>query len=163
MGKGSIAKIAAALAIISVYIYLFGIVGTIDSLDSNLAEQYPENTAESFETTPKEEEAVPVIATTTTEASRTERVVYTYSTELNVVNGKKPSLADYTATEPILVVTQELTAPAAATTTTPPDFELNEEDVDYTLPPKTTTTTAAETTTTTTPVTVLTPACHNHN
>lgn len=150
MGKGSIAKIAAALAIISVYIYLFGIVGTIDSLDSNLAEQMSENTAQTFETTepPQPDDAVPVIAATTTAAPRPEKVIYTYSTQLNVANGKKPSLADYTATEAILVVTQEMTA-AAATTTVPADFELSEDDVDYTTPVKTTTTTAAATTTTT--------------
>ncbi|MBQ8903926.1 MAG: hypothetical protein IJY73_06520, partial [Oscillospiraceae bacterium] len=140
MGKGSIAKIAAALAIISVYIYLFGIVGTIDSLDSNLAEQMPENPSETFETTepPDSDDAVQVMATTTA-ATRPEKVIYTYSTELNVANGKKPSLADYTATEPILVVTQQATA-AAATTTVPADFELGEDDVDYTTPVKTTTT-----------------------
>ena len=112
-------------------------MGTIDSLDSNLAEQNPQDTAQTFETTePPTEDAVPVIATTTA-ATRPEKVVYTYSTELNVANGKKPSLADYTATQPILVVTQEMTAPAATTTTTP-DFQLNSEDVDYTTPPKTT-------------------------
>ena len=36
MGKGSLAKIAVALAIISVYIYLFGIMGTINSLETNM-------------------------------------------------------------------------------------------------------------------------------
>ncbi len=156
MGKGSLAKIAAALAIISVYVYLFGIMGSIESLETNLSDE-PAETDEADET-PEETEAP--VSETTTAAVGTERVIYTYSTELNVVNGKKPSLADYTATEALLIVTEDVAAAAQATTTPEEDFSFEEEDFDFTTTKITTTapvttTTAATTTSLTTAATQI--------
>ena len=149
MGKGSLAKIAVALAIISVYIYLFDIMGTINSLETNM----PDNN-DITEEEPVEKPEV-TTAVTTTAVSGTEKVIYTYKTELNVLNGKKPSLADYTATEALLIAGNEVHAAAPVTTTTPADdFTFEEDDFDYTTPKRTTTTpqttTVPETTTTTT-------------
>lgn len=147
MGKGSLARIAAALAIISVYIFLFGITGTIDSLaDSIPAEEQPPKPTEL--TTPPVTTTPPPVSETTSPTE--ERTVYTYATTINVQNGRKPSLADYTATEPLLIVPErtesETTAAAdqpdivldasafqteATTTTAPP--------VTTTAPPTTTT------------------------
>ncbi|MDE7233582.1 MAG: hypothetical protein K2N29_00800, partial [Ruminiclostridium sp.] len=73
MGKGSLARIAAALAIISVYIFLFGITGTIDSLADSIpvAEQTPKPTelTEPPVTTPP--------PATETKSPDEERTVYT--------------------------------------------------------------------------------------
>lgn len=164
MGKGSLAKIAAALAIISVYVYLFGIMGKIESLETNLPDDSAEaeNTDVTADEAPENTEA-PVSDTTT--AAVTERVIYTYSTELNVVNGKKPSLADYTATEPLLVVAEDVAGATKATTTTPQeDLSFAEEDFDFTTTkatttaPVTTTTTAATTSLTTAATQIITVA-----
>lgn len=139
MGKGSLAKIAAALAIISVYIYLFGIMGSIESLDSNISEEFKdtEETAPVINEIPTETTAA---TEATTSSPSTQRIVYTYSTEINVLNGKKPSLADYTATEALMIVTENVAA-AAPVTTTIADFVMNESDFDYTTPVIVTTTT----------------------
>ena len=158
MGKGSLAKIAAALAIISVYIYLFGIMGQIESLDSNISEELEKNSeGDALPTVNEVTEETEAAETTTSAVSsdETERVVYTYATEINVINGKKPSLADYTATEALMVISENLAAAAAptTTTTTPADFVLEEDDFDYTTPVIVTT---KATTTTTAPVTTTT-------
>lgn len=150
MGKGSLAKIAAALAIISVYIYLFGIMGSIDSLEANITEELEKQEEETKAVMNEVPAVTSTTAETTTLAPETDRIVYTYSTEINVLNGKKPSLADYTATEALMVITENVAA-AAPVTTTKADFVMNEEDFSYTTPKivvSTTTTTKAETTTT---------------
>lgn len=166
MGKGSLAKISAALAIISLYVYLFGIMGTVESLDESIPEEQ-RKPVETISTT------APISETTTApeEEMLTERAVYTYATQLNVANGKKPGLNDYTATEAMLLVTEEPAAAASKTSKSTNDFAMEAEDFDYTTPlrtteitttttpPETTTaaqTTAAATTTTTTPVPVTT-------
>lgn len=150
MGKGSLAKIAAALAIISVYLFLFGITGTIDSLEESMpgAKQTPE---------PTELTAPPVTAPpTATEppgatGANEERTVYTYVTTINVRNGRKPSLADYTATETLLIVPEESETRTAAADR--PDIVLDESafatEATTTTAPPATTTTAPPTTTTT--------------
>lgn len=117
----------------------------------------PKDTVETEEAETTEE---PPITEAVTETSETEavsdKVIYTYSTELNVVNGKKPSLADYTATEPLLIIAEQSVAAAPKPETTA-DFEFDDEDFDYTTPIKTTTTPATTTTTaaTTAPVTTV--------
>lgn len=114
---------------------------------------------EEAETTEEPPITEAVTETEATEAA-TDRVIYTYSTELNVVNGKKPSLADYTATEPLLIIAEQSVAAAPSPETTA-DFEFDDEDFDYTTPIKTTTTPATTTTTaatTTSVTTVLTSA-----
>jgi len=156
MGKGSLAKIAAALAIISVYIYLFGIMGSIDSLEMNISEEL-EKQEETKAVMNELSESTTTTAQTTTQVPETERMVYTYSTEINVLNGKKPSLADYTATEALMVITENIAAAAPVTTTTA-DFVMNEDDFDYTTTRRTTTTTAATTAATTTAKTTTTAA-----
>ena len=79
--------------------------------------------------------------------------VYTYATELNVANARKPSLADYTRTETMLLIPSEEETTVAATTTKPADFVLSGDDIDYTVPK---TTTAAPTPEVTTAETVAT-------
>lgn len=141
MGKGSLGRIAVALGIICVYVYLFGIMGNIESLESNMPP--PEETVEEVMAD------IPEATTTSaTEPAETEMTVFTYLTELNVVNKKKPSLADYTATEAVMII-EDTEAPAAAVTTSD-DLSFNEDDFDYTTPLKTTApaTTATEATTT---------------
>ncbi len=157
MGKGSLAKIAAALAIISVYIYLFGIMGTINSLESNIPVEEAVETEETEEAEEVMAELPSEITTTTTAetaAPEKEKPVFTYKTELNVANGKKPYLADYTATEPLMII--EDIVPAAAVTTATDDFSFGVEDFNYTITKKTTTEATTPATTTTT--TVLTTA-----
>lgn len=154
MGKGSLAKISAALAIISLYVYLFGVMGTVESLDDSIPDDQRQpvqtiSTSATPETTP-----VPVTA-----AAETTRAVYVYDTQLNVVNAKKPSLADYTATEAMLLVTAESAAALAAPKQTDNDYVMEADDFDYTTPLRTTaaiTTTTEETTTTTTTTAVTT-------
>ncbi|MBP3855681.1 MAG: SpoIID/LytB domain-containing protein [Ruminiclostridium sp.] len=86
--------------------------------------------------------------------------VYTYATELNVMNAKKPSLADYTRTETMLLVpSEEETTTVPVTTTEPADFIMSGDDLDYTVPVTTTTAPAPETTAATTvPETTAAPA-----
>ncbi len=146
MGKGSLAKISAALAIISLYVYLFGIMGTVESLDESIPEEQ-RKPVETVSTT------APVSETTTApEVMLTERAVYTYATQLNVVNGKKPGLNDYTATEAMLLVTEEPAAAISKAAKSTNDFEMEADDFDYTTPLRTTqitnTTTPPETTAT---------------
>ena len=150
--KGSAARIAAALAIISLYVFLFGIMGTIDSIDISIS---AEDTAETGQT----EEAVTVPAVTSA-VDENGRAIYTYATEINVVNGKKPSLADYTMTEEQLIISDTTTTTAA---TTPDDFVMDPEDFDYTTPkktsaPQTAAPETAATTSQTTPVSTETEA-----
>ena len=149
MGKGSLARIAAALAIISVYIFLFGITGTIDSLADSIpvTEQTPKPT-ELTTTTPAVTTPPPEAETTSPDE---ERIVYTYATTINVQNGRKPSLADYTATEALLIIPERTETETAAADN--PDIVLDEsafqtEATTTTAPPVTTTTTAPPTTTT---------------
>lgn len=154
MGKGSLAKISAALAIISLYVYLFGIMGTVESLDESIPEEQ-RKPVETISTT------APVSETTTApeEEMLTERVVYTYATQLNVLNGKKPGLNDYTATEAMLLVTEEPAAAVSKASKTTNDYELDAEDFDYTTPLRTTeitTTTVPPETTTSAQTSVIT-------
>ncbi|MBQ8614213.1 MAG: SpoIID/LytB domain-containing protein [Ruminiclostridium sp.] len=122
-------------------------MGRIESLETNMPEEAGTEKAEDIPEEPSQTEAS---TTTSAPSTETERVIYTYSTELNVVNGKKPSLADYTATEAMLIVEeQHLAAPAATTTTPEDDFSFDEDDFDYTTPKKTTTTPATTTAATT--------------
>ena len=125
--KGSAARIAAALAIISLYVFLFGIMGTIDSIDISIS---AEDTAPQIQQT---DEAVTVPAVTSA-VDENGRAIYTYATKINVVNGKKPSLGDYTMTEEMLIISDAVTTTAA---TSPDDFVMEPEDFDYTTPKKT--------------------------
>ncbi len=71
--------------------------------------------------------------------------VYTYATELNVANARKPSLADYTRTETMLLMPAEDETTKPAVTTAPADFVMSGDDLDYTVPVTTTTAPAPET------------------
>lgn len=127
-------------------------MGRIESLEANMPEE-----TERAEDAPEESAETEASTVTSVSPAETERVMYTYSTELNVVNGKKPSLADYTATEALLIVEEGYAAASATVTTTPEDdFFFDEDDFNYTTPKKTTTTPAE--TTTTAATTTLTPA-----
>lgn len=125
--KGSAARIAAALAIISLYVFFFGIMGTIDSIDMSIS-------AEDTAPQPQQTEVAVTVPAVTSAVDENGRAIYTYATEINVKNGKKPSLGDYTMTEEMLIISDTTTSTAA---TSPDDFVMEPEDFDYTTPKKT--------------------------
>ncbi len=138
-------RLIVAFLIISIYIYLFGIMGKIESIDVSIS-------AETEEEIPLEveNEDYGYSPAVTSAVDENGRAVYTYATELNVINAKKPSLADYTGTEPQLIIPVE--TKETTETTDPDDFTFEDEDFDYTTPLKTTAP-PTETSTTTTTVT----------
>ncbi|MCR4780020.1 MAG: SpoIID/LytB domain-containing protein [Ruminiclostridium sp.] len=143
-------KIIISLAIISLYVFLFGIMQTVDSIDSNI------EAATAAATAPLRM-AAPAVTTGVDESGR---AVYTYATDLNVVNARKPGLADYSRTETaLLILPEDAATTTAAETTAPADFVFSSDDLDFTLPPATTSApaTAADTTTTTTADTTTEP------
>ncbi|MCM1335202.1 MAG: SpoIID/LytB domain-containing protein [Bacteroides sp.] len=146
MGKGSLARVAAALAIISIYLFLFGITGRIDSLAESIPEERRSSATEPIQaaelTAPPDDQP---IATTTAPAE--ERTVYTYATTINVKNGKKPSLADYTATEALLIVPESLSAAPAASETADVVLDASSFVTEATTTTRATTTTTPPTTT----------------
>ena len=102
--------------IICLYVFLFGIMGTIDSINVSIgAEETPET---------------PVLTApaVTSNVNEEGMAVYTYATEINVINAKKPVLADYTNTETMLLIPDETAATSATTTTSPVDFEMAFDD-----------------------------------
>lgn len=110
--------------IICLYVYLFGIMGTIESIDASMGT----DTA-----------SVPVSAPAVTSGVNEEGMVaYTYATEINVINAKKPSLVDYTNTETALLIPETDSFTVQSTTTAEPDYVLDDSDFDYTLPVTTT-------------------------
>lgn len=127
MGKASALKLALAFAISGLYIFFFGIMGTIESIETNMG-------AEATSVSTTTEFKAPAVTSIVEEDGN---IIYTYATEINVANGKKPSLGDYTRTEEILIIE----TPASTTTekTTVPDFVMSEEDFDYSTPTKATT------------------------
>lgn len=138
MEKSSIVKMIISLAIISLYVFLFGIMQTVDSIDSSI------ETAEAA-VTAAPRMAAPAVTTGVDESGR---AVYTYATDLVVVNARKPGLADYSRPETaLLIVDEETTTTSAAETTVPVDYVFSGDDLDYTVPVTTTTTAAPETTT----------------
>jgi stage II sporulation protein D len=143
-GKGSLIKIAISLIIICLYIFLFGIMGTVESIDSSLGTEEP-----GAET----RIAAPAVAS---EINEEGMAIYTYATELMVMNAQKPRLVDYTRTETMLLIPDEDTT-TTTTVTQAADFVVSGDDLDYTVPITTTTPapveaseTPAETTTPTT-------------
>ena len=126
--------------IICIYIFLFGIMQTVESIDVSLGTEKPE---------PETRISAPAVTSGVDEEGK---AVYTYATELVVLNAQKPRLADYTRTETMLLIPDEDTT----VTTTPAqtaDFVMSGDDLDYTVPKTTTTTAPAETTETTTAAT----------
>ncbi len=129
-------------------------MGTIESIDVSIDAQ-----AENVSV------PAPVSAPAVTSGVNEEGMaVYTYATELNVMNGYKPSLADYTRTETMLLIPGDDDTTASVTTTTEAaDFIMSGDDLDYTVPVTTTTapppeTTAPPETTTVPPETTTTAA-----
>ncbi|MBQ3843323.1 MAG: SpoIID/LytB domain-containing protein [Ruminiclostridium sp.] len=144
--KGSVIKITIALMIICLYVFLFGIMGTIDSIDVSIEAEAP----------PSE---IKISAPAVTSGVNEEGMaVYTYATRLNVVNAKKPGLADYTRTETMLLIPSEDDTTGAVTTavTDTADFVMSGDDLNYTVP-VTTTTTAPVTEATTEATTTVPP------
>ena len=141
--------------IICLYVFLFGIMGTIESIDVSIEAEAP----------PAE---IKISAPAVTSGVNEEGMaVYTYATRLNVVNAKKPGLADYTKTETMLLIPSEDDTTGAVTTAPDnADFVMSGDDLNYTVPVTTTTaapvtettteaaTTVPETTTTAVPTTV---------
>ena len=140
MEKGSIVKIIISLAIISLYVFLFGIMQTVESIDVSI------EAATAAESAEVRLAAAPAVTTGVNEEGR---AYFTYATELNVANARKPKLADYSRTETALLIMPEETSATTTETTVPPDYVFEKEDLDYTIPVTTTTTTAPETVTTT--------------
>lgn len=136
MEKGSMIKIIISLAIISLYVFLFGIMQTVESIDVSI-----EAAAETAQT----EVRLAAAPAVTTGVNEEGRAFYTYATELNVANAKKPKLADYSRTETALLILPEETQATTVETTVPPDYVFEKEDLDYTIPVTTTTTAAPET------------------
>lgn len=133
--------------IISLYVFLFGIMGTIDSIDVSIGAEE--------ETKPAEIKiAAPAVTSAVNEDGM---AVYTYATRLNVYNAHKPMLADYTRTETMLLIPSEDDTTSAVTTaaTESADFVMSGDDLNYTVP--VTTTTAAPETETTTEATTTVP------
>ena len=153
-------RLIVAFLIISIYVYFFGIMGKIESIDVSIS-------AETEEEIPLEveNEDYGYSPAVTSAVDENGRAVYTYATELNVINARKPSLADYTGTETQLIIPVETKETTAATE--PDDFTFEDEDFDYTTPlkttapPETTTTkatTTSKSTTTETRAPVTTPS-----
>lgn len=135
-------RLILAFSIMSIYIFLFGIMENIESLDVSISAETEEMVLEI-----EDEDYSPAVTSVVDENGR---AVYTYATELNVINPRKPGLGDYTGTEARLIVPLE-TKETTVVTTEPADFSFDDEDFDYTTPAKTTTsatTLALETTTT---------------
>jgi len=134
VGKGALIKIIISLLIISLYVFLFGIMQTIESIDSSI---------EAVTETAEIRHAAPAVTTGVNEEGM---AVYTYATELVVANARKPRLADYSRTETALLILPEETQATTMETTVPPDFEFEKEDLDYVITSTTTTTPPPETT-----------------
>ncbi|MBO6302831.1 MAG: SpoIID/LytB domain-containing protein [Ruminiclostridium sp.] len=131
--------------------FLFGIMGTIESIDVSLG-------IEAAAVAEEKAEPAPAVTSGVDEYGM---AVYTYATELNVANGRKPSLADYTRTETVLLIPSEEETTKPATTTAPADYVMSGDDLDYTVPVTTTTVpqtevSSEETTTTAPPETTTT-------
>ncbi|MBO6232331.1 MAG: SpoIID/LytB domain-containing protein [Ruminiclostridium sp.] len=133
-------------------------MGTIESIDSSLG---TENEM------PETRIAAPAVTSVVNEEGM---AVYTYATELMVLNAQKPGLADYTRTETMLLIPSEEDTTSTTTATQAADFVMSGDDLDYTVPlttttpapvetPETTaaTTTAVETTAATTAATTTAP------
>lgn len=155
-------RLITAFLIISIYVYFFGIMGKIESIDVSISAETDEEI--SLEVEDEDYGYSPAVTSAVDENGR---AVYTYATELNVINARKPSLADYTGTETQLIIPVETKETTAATE--PDDFTFEDEDFDYTTPLKTQapvtekTTTKAKTTTSKStkeevPVTEVTPS-----
>lgn len=131
--------------------FLFGIMGTIDSIDVSIG----------AEEAPPEEIKISAPAVTSA-VNEDGMAVYTYATRLNVYNARKPMLADYTRTETMLLIPSEDDTTNAVTTaaTESADFVMSGDDLNYTVPATTTTAapvteTTAEATTTVPPATTV--------
>lgn len=136
-------RLIVAFLIISIYVYFFGIMGKIESIDVSISAETEEDIPLEIEN-----EDYGYSPAVTSAVDENGRAIYTYATELNVINAKKPSLADYTGTETQLIIPVETKETTAATE--PDDFTFEDEDFDYTTPFKTTppeTTTTKSTTT----------------
>ncbi len=132
--KGSIIKIIISLFIISLYVFLFGIMQTVESINMSIETADAENSGQ---------QAAPAVTSGVNEEGM---AVYTYTTELNVLSAKKPRLADYSRTETMLLMPEEADVTKAETTTVPADFVMQGDDLDYTVPLTSATTTPPETT-----------------
>ncbi|MBQ9483120.1 MAG: SpoIID/LytB domain-containing protein [Ruminiclostridium sp.] len=109
---------------------------TVESIDVSLGVEKNE---------PETRVAAPAVTSGVDEEGK---AVYTYSTELVVLNAQKPRLADYTRTETMLLIPDEDTT-VTTTTAQTADFVMSGDDLDYTVPKTTTTTAPPETTETT--------------
>lgn len=108
-------------------------MGRIDSIDASIEAEAVDEVAAV---------AAPAVTSGVNEEGM---AVYTYVTELKVANARKPSLADYTCTETMLLIPSEDETTAPVTTAPDADFVMSGDDLDYTVPVTTTTTPAPDT------------------
>lgn len=145
MRKSSFIKLTVALVITLAYVYLFGVVGTVDSVPQLLEEEITTTTGEATTTTTTEKESVEDAAQVTGDT-----VTFPSYTSLDVSNPVKPFVLNQAVTYPAGYTEPpiETTSPTeeSSTTTTSQEHDYVIDDSDYEV----TTTTTAETTTTTT-------------
>ena len=156
MRKAAFIKITVSLLITLTYVYLFGVVGTVESMPQMLEEETTSSTAD--------DTAAAVTTTTSAEPAPEQTggaVTFPSYTSLDVSNPDKPFTVNQAATYPVGYVEppvettkQEETTTTTATTTTADDSYLVGGVEESTT---TTTTTAGTTTTTTTEEVTTTP------
>lgn len=146
MKNTSLIKISISLFIIGIYVFLFGILGTVEG-SAELVEA--EETVSSSTTPP---EASQTEATVANRLPQIPDQGFSYSTTLNVENGAKPLMGDYSNSAPEITEETENaeTADTQASTEDEPDFTVDDSGyvAETTTTPQTTTTTQAATETT---------------
>lgn len=149
MKNTSLIKISLSLFIIGIYVFLFGILGTVEgSAELTEAEETVSSSTTPYETTEYTQDSA------VNRAPQIPDDGFSYSTTLNVENGAKPLMGDYSnnSTE-TAEETEEETAATEASIEDEPDFTVDDSDYETeatssTTLTTTTSTTAAETTTT---------------
>lgn len=153
MRKASFIKITVSLVITLAYVYLFGVVGTVESMPQMLEEE--------ISSTKGEEETTTTTTAAETEPEETEGITFPSYTSLDVSNPVKPFVLNEAVTYPAGYTEPpiETTVPEESTETTTTEDEsyvvgavIDDEEEEIT-----TTTTTAETTTTTTEEVTTTP------
>ena len=146
MKNTSLIKISLSLFIIGIYVFLFGILGTVEG-SVELVE--PEETVSSSTTPPETSE--PTENSVANRFPQAPDEGFSYSTTINVENDAKPLMGDYRNSVPEFTEeTEEETAATEASTEDEPDFTVDDSDyaAETTTEPITTTTEAAAETTT---------------
>lgn len=134
MSKASLLKIALSLFIVGIYVFLFGIVGTVEGA-GEIGGEAAVTVSETSEDASVPEESAPG------ETTEEEISVPTY-TSLNVANAAKPHLGDYN-----VPMEEAVTAPPAPTESTEPPIIIDDSGYEPANSQPAATTTAAAATT----------------